>query len=141
VRGGILSLKQPFSFYLLLFNNYSLLDLLIHLFVVLFGTVSVLVLLILPQDPNNRSSASQTIEDGVCASPRIATSYNSLVGKVHEGSVQCIVQSETVIGVCVCVCVCMCVYVCVCGVCVCVYSAKCRGSWIMKDLILSVYTV
>jgi len=41
-----------------------------------------LVLLILPQDPNNRSSAAQTIEDGVCASPRIITSFNSPVGQV-----------------------------------------------------------
>jgi len=45
-----------------------------------------LVLLILPQDPNNRSLAAQTIEDGVCASPQITTSYNSPVGKVPEGS-------------------------------------------------------
>jgi len=44
------------------------------------------VLLILPQDPNNRSLAAQTIEDGVCASPRITTSYNSAVGKVPESS-------------------------------------------------------
>ena len=42
VHGGSLSLKQPFSFHLLLFYYYSLLDLLIHLFVVLFGTVSCL---------------------------------------------------------------------------------------------------
>ena len=46
-----------------------------------------LVFLILPQDPNNRSSAAQKIEDGVCASPRITTSYNSPVGKVPEGSI------------------------------------------------------
>ena len=39
-----------------------------------------LVLLILPQDPNNRSSAAKTIEDAVCASPRITTSYSSPVG-------------------------------------------------------------
>jgi len=65
---------------LLLPYYYSLLNLLIHLFVVLFGTVSMLVLLILPQDPNNRSLAAQTIEDGVCASPQI-TSYISAVGK------------------------------------------------------------
>jgi len=45
-----------------------------------------LVSLILPQDPNNRSSAAQTIEDGVCASPWITTSYNSPEGKVPEGS-------------------------------------------------------
>jgi len=45
------------------------------------------VLLILPQDRNNRSSAAQTIDDGVCASPRITRSYNSPVGKVPEGSV------------------------------------------------------
>ena len=45
-----------------------------------------IVLLILPQDPNNRSSAATTIEDGVCASPRITTSFNSPVGKVPEGS-------------------------------------------------------
>jgi len=45
-----------------------------------------LVLLILPQDPNNRSSAAQTIEDGVCASPRIP-----LWEKVPEGS-QCIIM-------------------------------------------------
>jgi len=38
-----------------------------------------LLLLILPQDPSNRSSAAQTIEDGVCASPQITTSYNSPV--------------------------------------------------------------
>jgi len=44
-----------------------------------------LVLLILPQDPNNRSSAAQTIEDGVCASPRITT-VTIPVGKVSEGS-------------------------------------------------------
>jgi len=44
-----------------------------------------LVLLIQPQDPNNRSSVAQTIEDGVCASPRIV-SYNSPVGKVPDGS-------------------------------------------------------
>jgi len=39
-----------------------------------------LVLLIRPQDPNNQSSAAQTIEDAVCASPGIKTSYNSPVG-------------------------------------------------------------
>ena len=86
MHGGSLSLKQPFSLHLLLFYYYPMVNLLIQLFVVLFGTVSVLVLLTLPQDPNNRSSAAQTIEDGVCASPRIATSYNFLVGKVPEGS-------------------------------------------------------
>jgi len=43
-----------------------------------------LVLLILPQDPNNRSSAAQMIEDEVCASPRV-TRYNSPMGKVPEG--------------------------------------------------------
>ena len=46
------------------------------------------MLLILPQDPNNRSSAAQTIEDAVCASPRITTSYNSPVEKVPEDSEQ-----------------------------------------------------
>jgi len=86
MRGGSLSLKQPFSLHLLLFYYYSLLNLLIHLIVILFGTVSMPVLLMQPQDPNNRSSAAQTIEDGVCASPRITTSYNSPVGKVPEGS-------------------------------------------------------
>jgi len=45
------------------------------------------VLLILPQDPNNRSSSAETVEDAVCASPRITTSYNSPVGKVPEASV------------------------------------------------------
>ena len=44
------------------------------------------VLLILPQDPNNRNSAAQTVEDAVCASTRITRSYNSPVGKVPEGS-------------------------------------------------------
>ena len=42
MRGGSLSWKQPFSFHLLLSYCYSLLNLLIHLFVILFGTVSCL---------------------------------------------------------------------------------------------------
>jgi len=95
VCGGSLSLKQPFSFHLLLSYYYSLLNLLIHLVVV----VSLLVLLILPQDPNNRSSAAQTFKDRVCASPWKTTSYNSPVGKVPEGSQQWI-----------CYCVCSLVY-------------------------------
>jgi len=86
VRGGCLSLKQLFSLHSILFYYYPMLNILIHLFVVLFGTVSLLVLLIMPQDPNNRSSAAQTIEGAVCVSPRVTRSYNSPVGKVPEGS-------------------------------------------------------
>jgi len=52
------------------------------------------VLLILPQDPNNRSSAAQTIEAAVCASPRITTSYNSPVEKGPEGSVRILSDVE-----------------------------------------------
>jgi len=37
---------------------------------------NLLVLLILLQGPNSRSSAAQAIEEEVCASPRLTTSYN-----------------------------------------------------------------
>jgi len=46
-----------------------------------------LVLLTLPQDPSNRCSAAQTMQDAVCASPQITTSVTSRVGKLPEGSV------------------------------------------------------
>jgi len=87
VRGGSLSLKQTFSFHLLLTYYYSLLNLLIHLFVVLFGTVSCFCYLSCHKTPIAGARPPKRPRVEIVPVLGLTPSIATLLGKRPEGSV------------------------------------------------------